>query len=87
MPRTSKTKLAEATQSAPDIKLTQPEIPEQPVPFEPIELPLGNRTFTIAPMASRGGAESYDDAADFTVAAIPLVTRMKKICLPTLFIP
>lgn len=76
MSRTKKAITPAPIESAPDIKLPNPETPAEPFPFQPVELPLGNRKFTIAPIASRGGEESYDDAADFTIAAIPLVTRM-----------
>lgn len=52
------------------------ELKEVPSPAEPRELQLGPRTFVIAPMASRGGSRAYDDAADFTIAALPLLQRM-----------
>lgn len=76
MPRTKSIKLAEVPTEIPTVSLPTPVMPDVPVKFEPVELPLGDRTFTIAPISARGTAEAYDDAADFTVAAIPLVTRM-----------
>ncbi len=76
MSRMKKVKLTDVSEAAPAVQLPNPTIPEQPAKFEPVDLPLGDRIFTIAPMASRGGEQSYDDSADFTVAAIPLVTRM-----------
>ena len=76
MPRAKKTTLATLATSAPEVSLPNPTVPEKPATFEPVELPLGDRMFTIAPIASRGGKEAYNDSADFTTAAIPLVTRM-----------
>jgi hypothetical protein len=61
--------------------LPQPEEPQAPVPFKPVDLPLGGRTFTIAPIAGRGGVRAYDDSADFAVEAMPLISRLFSLAM------
>lgn len=78
MPRKKVTMEAAAAAVA---ALETPPEPAKPKEFEPVDLPLGDRTFTIAPIARRGGARAYDDSADFTIAAMPLLNRMIQMAL------
>lgn len=61
--------------------LPAPVAPPEPVPFTPVELPLGDRRFTIGPIASRGGVRAYDDSADFAVEAMPLISRLFSLAM------
>jgi hypothetical protein len=56
--------------------LPQPVEVPPPAPFVPVELPLGGRMFTVAPISTRGGVRAYDDSADFAVEAMPLISRL-----------
>lgn len=58
------------------VALPDPGTPERPEEFTPREMPLGDRRFTIAPIARRGGVAAYDQAADFMMEAMPLLQRL-----------
>lgn len=60
--------------TTPDVNA--PEIPPMPDPFAPVEMHLGERVFMIAPIKERRSDTSFDDSAEFTILALPLVRRM-----------
>jgi hypothetical protein len=58
-----------------------PALPEEPEEFEPVELALGDRVFLIGPISKRGGAQAYDDSADFAVEAMPMISRLFSLAI------